>query len=93
MSEDADLPTVAATGNRVATLRTLRDRLAKEIEQCESTRDLAALSRQFTLVLAEIDELAPTVKVEGNPLDELSNRRIARSAGAPRKARPAIQGK
>lgn len=72
---------VAATGDRVLTLKALRDVLASEIDDCESGRDLAALSRQMTLVLAEIAELAPTDEVDA--VDEIAARRNARRSGSP----------
>lgn len=49
----------AAPLGRLAGLVALRDRLAQEIDGCESPRDVAALSRQFTDVLLQIDEVDP----------------------------------
>lgn len=87
MSDDLGLALAAASGDRIATLRALRDRIAKEIESTDSSRDVASLARQLSLVMAEIDELSPPVK-KGTPLDELHSRRSARGAGTPRPARP-----
>lgn len=84
------LASVAAEGDRTATLKALRDRLAREIERCESGRDVAALSRQLTYVLEQID--ANPGEVEGSPLDDLAKRRAGRGASAPRKTRPARSG-
>lgn len=84
---------VAATGDRLATLGALRDLLAREIQGCESSRDLAALSRQLTLVLADIEELAPPAAEKGTPLDELRKRRAARGPtpkGSGRSTKPAV---
>lgn len=67
----------AAPGGRLAGLIALRDRLAMEIDSSESARDVAALSRQFTDVLSQIDELQGGA-VSGapkSPLDELMARR------------------
>ncbi len=47
----------AAKENRIKALVELRDLLAEHLDKCNSDRDLAALSRQFVQVLAEIDEL------------------------------------
>ena len=47
----------ASKENRIKALIELRDLLAEHIDNCQSNRDLAALSRQFVQVLAEIDEL------------------------------------
>lgn len=42
---------------RLEQLTALRDKLASAIDDCESKRDLAALSRQYRDVLKEIEEL------------------------------------
>lgn len=62
----------AASKGRLAGLVALRDRLAMELDSCDSARDVAALSRQFTDVLAQIEELdssadesAPATPLEG----------------------------
>lgn len=67
------LEATARDGDRLRTLRALRDRLAREIDETRSARDVAALSRQLTEVLAEIDDLAPPVK-EVDPLASLVKR-------------------
>lgn len=72
----------ASSGDRVEALRDLRDELASSIVNAESARDVAALSRQFTDVLAQIDALSPMVKV-GDPVDEITARRAARGAISP----------
>lgn len=69
----------ASSGDRRRALEELRDTLASAIDASDSGRDIAALSRQLTDVLAQIDELAP-VEPKGNPLDELAQRR--RRSGA-----------
>ena len=70
----------AAPQGRLAGLRALRDRLAEEIDQCESSRDVAALANRFTDVLAQIDELDPQViEKPKTALDELRSRREART--------------
>jgi hypothetical protein len=71
------LAAVAATGNRRASLEALRDLLAKAMQDTSvAARDLAALSRQLTQVMAELEDLRD-VKVV-TPLDELRNKRAAR---------------
>ena len=45
----------AVKGDRLSTLIALRDRLAQEIETA-GARDLAALSKQFTDVLEQIEQ-------------------------------------
>ena len=88
MSRSESLSAVAETGDRPATLRALRDVLARQIETCNSSRDVAALSRQLTDVLNQLASLpAPA---EGTPLDELKKRRVDRRAGAAGKTRAAV---
>lgn len=89
MDAPAGLVAAALSGDRVATLRALRDRIAKEIETAEQSRDVAALARQLTLILGEIATLAPPAQKKGTPLDELRERRAARGPAAKGKSRPA----
>ena len=51
---------VAAEGDQLNTLIALRDRLAHELDVTRSARDVAALSRQLTEVLALIADLDNT---------------------------------
>lgn len=44
-------------GSRLDQLIELRNRLAYAIDECESMRDLAALSRQYRETIKEIEEL------------------------------------
>lgn len=76
----------AVTGDRLTTLRALRDHLAAAIDGCDSMRDLAALSRQLADVVAQIDALDPP-KTEVSPADEVAQRRARRRAGAKSSAR------
>ena len=72
----------AAPEGRLAGLVALRERLAVEIDGCESARDVAALSIRFMDVLAQIDELsdAPaSAGVPSSPLDELRRKRAERA--------------
>ena len=75
-----DLVTAAESGDRAATLKALRDRLAQDIEVCESMRDVAALARQLVLVLADLDSL-PNSEVRSSA-DEIAARRSARRSPA-----------
>lgn len=68
------LSDVAATGNRIATLEALRNRLATELDGCASSRDVAALASRLQAVMAELDTIAPPV-AGLTPLDELRLRR------------------
>ncbi len=76
----ATLAEVAADG-RLKALEALRDRLAKDIDDCDSKRDLAALSQRFMDVLEQIAEVQreqPPQK--GTVLDEFSRRRQQQEA-------------
>lgn len=81
---DATQP--AATGSRLNRLLALRASIEATLEGEVSTRDFAALSREYRAVLAEIDELAPP-KQEVDAVDEIAQRRSARRKPAPGKAR------
>lgn len=73
------LTEAAESGDRLESLRALRLILSTAIDECDSTRDLAALSLRFQSVVAEIDELSGGVR-EVSPADEIAARRRARSA-------------
>jgi hypothetical protein len=85
--ESQGLSATAASGVRLDTLRALRDRLAREIEECTSSRDVAALARQLVLVLEEIDSLAPPEQPKGTVLDDLEAQRAKRGAAPAGSAR------
>lgn len=63
------LTAAAKTGNRREILESLRDKLAYTIENTESGRDVAALSRRLMDVIAELDAL-PDVDDHPNPLQQ-----------------------
>jgi len=70
---------IAKSGDRIATLEALRDRLADELDGCQSSRDVAALASRLQSVLAELDTIAPPIAPE-TPLDVLRARRAERRA-------------
>lgn len=72
----------AESGDRLATLRDLRDLIARQIEACDSLRDLASLSGRLQAVLDQIAELEPK-KAEGDGIDEIARRRAARRSSSP----------
>ena len=53
----ANLVDTASSGDQLATLEMLRDEIARAIQDSESGRDIAALSRQLTDVMDRIDEI------------------------------------
>lgn len=59
----ADLVEAARNGDRRKTLEALRDKLAASIQDCESGRDVAALSKRLMEVMAELDGM-PQPKAE-----------------------------
>lgn len=80
----------SSSGDRVAALRDLRDLLSVTIVNAESSRDVAALSRQLTDVLSQIESAEKAnPERKGTVLDELAKRRDARGAGAKDRARSA----
>lgn len=89
----ASLPEVAETGDRLATLKALRDVIARQLgDSSVAARDVASLAGRLQAVLTEIAELTPAVETKGTPLDELNARRTARGAAPARVARPARSG-
>lgn len=71
----------ATSGDRLATLRKLRDTLARSVDECDSMRDLAALSGRLQSVLDEIAKIEGPRKV-GDNIDEIAQRRSARRASS-----------
>lgn len=53
----ADLVSAAKSGSKRDTLEALRDKIAASIQDCESGRDVAALSKRLMEVMDEIDSL------------------------------------
>ncbi len=72
----------AGQDTRAARLIAVRDQLAAAIAECDSKRDLAALSREYRAVLAELDALQPVQEKRSRGVDEIGRRRAARRAGA-----------
>lgn len=68
----------ALDSGRLETLKALRDRLASDIDDCESMRDLAALSLRLQSVLEQIDEIEGSATQSASPADEIAQRRRAR---------------
>ena len=62
----------------------LRDKLEESIEECESMRDLAALSRQYRETLKEIEEIEGSVTSDDAVAAILAERHDTGKAGAVR---------
>lgn len=71
------LESAAQSGDSRRLLEELRDRLASDIDQCSSARDVASLSARLSDVVKQLDAYAPVPHRE-NPLDLLRARREAR---------------
>lgn len=68
----ANLMEAARSGDRRRTLEALRDKLAASIQDCESGRDVAALSKRLMEVMGELDALPqPSAEDELEELQEL----------------------
>ena len=78
-----DLLAVAQTGDRLATLAELRDRLAADLDDCNSARDVSSLSQRLMDVLGQIDAASrAAADKKGTPVDELLKRRAERLTGS-----------
>lgn len=67
-----------STNDRRETLIALRNTIARAIDDCESGRDIAALSKRLMEVIAEIDAL-PDPAADANPLQAEQERARRRS--------------
>ena len=67
----ADLVKAAQSGSKRETLEALRDKIASSIQDCESGRDVAALSKRLMEVVNEIDALPKQKK--DSPLARAKN--------------------
>ena len=77
-------------GDRLESLKALRDVLARAMDACDSGRDIAALANRLTDVLLQIETAEKaSVPVKGTPLDELRAKRSRRGAAASGRARTA----
>lgn len=58
----ATLASAARSGDKLSTLKQLRDQIAKSIQDSDSGRDIAALSKRLIEVMDEIERLQPPPK-------------------------------
>lgn len=73
----SDLPGVVASGDRVASLRAIRDNLAANIEAA-APQYVAGLSKQLAEVMRELESIAPPN--QKSALDEIAGQRDKRRA-------------
>ena len=62
---------VAKEGDRLKTLRALRDYLARALDDSQSARDQAALAARMTDVLIQIQDLTPPEEDDRDEFDVL----------------------
>ena len=68
----------ASSGDRLAALEAVRDRLAGMLDETDDVRAVASLVAQYRMVLSEVAELSKG-KGSGSDLDELLKRRKERA--------------
>lgn len=84
MEAGEELFDVVSRGNRLESLRAMRDSLAAEMDRLQRSqsaneaagRDYATMTKELSRILAEIDEIGGVV--ENDSVDELTKRRDAR---------------
>lgn len=69
------LSTAVESDEELKGLRALRRELAKQLEECDSKRDYAALSLRLMDVMERISELKKAVPVQASAFDEIRARR------------------
>lgn len=79
------LAEVVADNDHEASLKALRDRVAAQIDETDSARDVAALSNRLQDILTQLAEITSGGATrKGTALDELQERRAARGSNAAR---------
>ncbi|MBD7952373.1 hypothetical protein [Oerskovia rustica] len=82
MAEGQSIKEVLVSGDRLQSLRALRDRLGETLDVTTSARETATLSARLQDVLRDIGALETPDAAAGTPLDELRERRARRKGGA-----------
>lgn len=73
----SSLPDAVTTGE-LEGLRALRERLASEIDSCDSARDVAALSARLMEVMKRVAEIEAKAPAQASVADEIAERRRRR---------------
>lgn len=70
---------ISEQGNDLDTLKALRRKIARTLDETTSGRDIAALSRQLQIVLQQINELEAAQEIDADTaeLDEIIRSRRA----------------
>lgn len=69
---------VATQGDELATLEALRDRLADEIDNCESKREVQGLAAELARTLKRITDIKAQKPTSSSAVDEIAARRARR---------------
>ena len=85
-----DLPQVSETGNRLETLKALRQKVAEAIDKSKSGRDIAALSRQLQIIMIEIEDIKENDTSNDEIRRILAEREANGKPGAVRQNRSAL---
>lgn len=70
----------AVSSDKVKALEAVRDSVVADLEVCSTMRDRAALYLRLLDVMARLDEARPA-ETEGDPVDEIAQKRSNRRAG------------
>lgn len=76
--------------DRLTRLKELRDKLEEAIKECESMRDLAALSKQYRETIREIEDIEGTGKTDDEIEGLIAEREADGKSGAIRKNRSKV---
>jgi hypothetical protein len=77
VAQPISVASAAESDDTLAALKALRDRLARDLDNCRSGRDVAALSARLTAVLVEIETWRPP---RTSIRDEIAAKRAKRRA-------------
>ena len=77
VQQPISVASAAESGDTLAALKALRNRLARDLDECRSRRDVAALSARLADTLARIEAWKPD---RTSVRDELAKKRAARRA-------------
>lgn len=81
MADSPLLSGVAVRNDRLATLKVLRRRLAAELDECRSARDVSSLSQRLMDVLAQIEVIErEKPEMGGTVRDEVARKRSERAS-------------
>lgn len=68
MSRAKKLKTVVKKGSRLDSLIALRDRIADDLDNCESKRDTVSLTKQLREIMKEIEDIEGKTEKADTPV-------------------------